>query len=94
MGADEGKTIKVRTRFTDDRGNQETRTSAVSVAVASIPYSAVTGAPTISGKAQVGQVLGASTSNISDSDGLGNADLRCTSGWPTTRTVTDATGST
>ena len=59
--------------FTDDRGNQETRTSAVTVAVAAIPNSAATGAPTISGTAQVGQMLNASTSNISDSDGLANA---------------------
>ena len=83
--ADEGKTIKVRVRFTDDRGNQETRTSAVTVAVAAIPNSAATGAPTISGTAQVGQMLNASTSNISDSDGLANATFT-TSGWPTTRT--------
>ena len=71
--ADEGKTIKVRVSFTDDRGNQETRTSDVTVAVAAIPNSAATGAPTISGTAQVGQVLNASTSDISDSDGLANA---------------------
>ncbi len=71
--ADEGKTIKVRVSFTDDGGNQETRTSAVTVAVAAIPNSAATGAPTISGTAQVGQILTASTSGISDSNGLANA---------------------
>ena len=71
--ADEGKTIKVRVSFTDDGGNQETRTSAVTVAVAAIPNSAATGAPTISGTAQVGQALTASTSGISDSNGLANA---------------------
>ena len=70
---DEGKTIKVRVSFTDDGGNQETRTSAVTVAVAAIPNSAATGAPTISGTAQVGQMLTASTSGISDSNGLANA---------------------
>ena len=59
--------------FTDDGGNQETRTSAVTVAVAAIPNSAATGAPAISGTAQVGQILTASTSGISDSDGLANA---------------------
>ena len=32
--ADEGKTVKVRVSFTDDEGNQETRTSAVTAAVA------------------------------------------------------------
>ena len=73
--ADEGKTIKVRVIFTDDGGNQETRTSAVTVAVAAIPNSAATGAPTISGTAQVGQMLTASTSDISDSDGLDNANF-------------------
>ena len=71
--ADEGKTIKVRVSFTDDGGNQETRTSAVTVAVAAIPNSAATGAPTISGTAQVGQALTASTSGISDSNGLADA---------------------
>ena len=71
--ADEGKTIKVRVSFTDDGGNQETRTSAVTVAVAAVPNSAATGEPTISGTAQVGQMLTASTSDISDSDGLINA---------------------
>ena len=74
VGADdEGKTIKVRVSFTDDGGNQETRTSDVTVAVAAIPNSAATGAPTISGTAQVGQMLTASTSGISDSEGLANA---------------------
>ena len=91
--ADEGKTIKVRVSFTDDGGNQETRTSAVTVAVAAIPNSAATGAPTISGTAQVGQTLTASTSGISDSDGLANAIF--TYQWLADDTdITDATGST
>ena len=71
--ADEGKTIKVRLSFTDDSGHQETLTSAATVAVAAIPNSAATGAPAISGTVQVGQTLTASTSGISDSDGLANA---------------------
>ena len=71
--ADEGKTVKVRVGFTDDEGNQETRTSALTVAVAPIPNSPATGEPTISGTAQVGQMLTASTSDISDSNGLANA---------------------
>ena len=91
--ADEGKTIKVRVSFTDDGGNQETRTSAVTVAVAAIPNSAATGAPTISGTAQVGQTLTASTSGISDSNGLANAIF--TYQWLADDTdITDATGST
>ena len=73
VDADEGKTIKVRVSFTDDRGNQETLTSAATGAVAARPNSTATGAPTISGTAQVGQTLTASTSGISDSDGLTNA---------------------
>ena len=94
VGADdEGKTIKVRVSFTDDGGNQETRTSAVTVAVAAIPNSAATGAPTISGTAQVGQMLTALTSDISDSDGLANAIF--TYRWLADDTdITDATGST
>ena len=91
--ADEGKTIKVRVSFTDDGGNQETLTSAATVAVAAIPNSAATGAPTISGTAQVGQTLTASTSGISDSNGLANAIF--TYQWLADDTdITDATGST
>ena len=71
--ADEGKTIKVRVSFTDDAGNDESLTSEATAAVAAIPNSAATGAPTISGTAQVGQMLTASTSGISDSDGLADA---------------------
>ncbi len=71
--ADVGKTIKVRVSFTDDGGSQEARTSAATVAVVAIPNSAATGAPTISGTAQVGQTLTASTSGIADSDGLADA---------------------
>ena len=94
VGADdEGKTIKVRVSFTDDGGNQETRTSDATVAVAPIPNSAATGAPTISGTAQVGQMLAASTSAISDGDGLANAIF--TYQWLADDTdITDATGST
>ena len=95
--ADEGKTIKVRVSFTDDGGNQETRTSAVTVAVAATPNSAATGEPTISGTAQVGQMLTASTSDISDSDGLANATFTyqwiANDGTEDTD-IQDATGST
>ena len=71
--ADEGKTIKVRVSLTDDRGNEETLTSQPTSAAAARPNNAATGAPTISGTAQVGQMLTASTSGITDSDGLTNA---------------------
>ena len=73
VATDAGRAIKVRVSFTDDRGNQETLTSAATTEVAARPNSAATGAPTISGTAQVGQKLSASTSGISDSDGLTNA---------------------
>ena len=83
--SDEGKTIKVRVTFTDDGGTHETVTSTATAAVTARPNSAATGAPTISGTAQVGQMLTASTSDISDSDGLDNATF--TYQWlPTTRT--------
>ena len=68
--ADEGKAIKVRVSFTDDGGNDETPTSAATATVEAAPNSPATGAPTISGTAQVGETLTADTSGISDADGL------------------------
>ena len=70
--ADEGKTVKVRVSFTDDAGNDESLTSAATDAVAAKPNSPATGAPTISGTAQVGETLTADTSGIADADGLEN----------------------
>ena len=77
--------------FTDDAGNAETLTSAATTAVAPSggstnslqrsdqedveENSAATGAPTIGGTAQVGESLTASTSDISDADGLANASF-------------------
>ena len=72
VAADEGKTIKVKVSFTDDAGNSETLTSAATVAVAAAPNNPATGAPTISGTAQVGETLTAATSGIMDTDGLTN----------------------
>ena len=59
--ADEGKTVKVQVSFTDDAGNEETLTSAATDAVASLPNSPATGAPTITGVVQVGETLTAET---------------------------------
>ena len=73
--ADEGKTVKVRVSFTDDAGNEETLTSAGTAAVEARPNSPATGVPTISGTAQVGETLTASTSGIADADGLSNASF-------------------
>ena len=70
--ADEGWTFEVKVSFTDDAGNAESLTSAATVAVAARPNSPATGAPTISGTAQVDQTLTADTSGITDADGLTN----------------------
>ena len=73
--SEEGKAVKVQVGFTDDAGNDETLTSEATAAVAagSTPNSPATGAPTISGTAEVGQMLSANTSGIADADGLTNA---------------------
>ena len=77
--ADEGKAVSLTVSFTDDAGNDETLTSAATDAVepeteeAQAANSPATGAPTISGLAQVGETLTASTSGIADADGLTNA---------------------
>ena len=75
VAADEGKAIKVQVSFADDAGNGETLTSAATdaVAAAPTPNSPATGAPAITGTAQVGETLTADTSGIADEDGLTNA---------------------
>ena len=76
VAADAGKAIKVRVSFTDDAGNEEQLTSAMTGAVAAAPpppNTPATGAPTITGAAQVGETLTADTTGISDDDGLDNA---------------------
>ena len=72
---DVGKAITVQVSFTDDAGNDETLTSAATDAVAAALASnnPATGAPTISGTAQVGETLTADKSGIADADGLANA---------------------
>ena len=61
--------------FTDDASNAETLTSAATAAVSAAPptNTAASGAPVITGTAQVGQTLTAGTSAITDADGLDNA---------------------
>ena len=72
VSADVGKTIKVRVSFTDDLGHEENLVSAATTAVQPRPNSPPTGAPTISGTAQVGETLTADVSGITDADGLTN----------------------
>ena len=71
--ADQGKVIRVRVFFTDDKGNQETRTSEATELV-NPPNRPASGSPTISGIAQVGQTLTVSISeffsSVSDPDGV------------------------
>ena len=74
--SEQGKTIQVKVTFTDDADNQESLTSAETLAVAAKPNTAATGEPTISGTPQVEQTLTADTSAISDEDGLGNVSYQ------------------
>ncbi len=73
VGADEGKTIRVKVSFTDDANNTESVTSNETAAVEPRPNRPATGKPTISGTAQVGETLAVDTSNIEDPDDLSNA---------------------
>ena len=70
VAADQGTTIKVTVSFTDDASNAETLTSAATATVSAAPNTLATGAPTITGTAQVGQTLTAGTAAIVDADGL------------------------
>ena len=72
VDADEGQAIKVKVSFTDDAGNEESLASGATATVAARPNTPATGAPTISGTTQVGEMLTASTSGIADADGLTN----------------------
>ena len=73
--AERGKRITVTITFTDDAENEETLTSEPTAAVTGLANNAATGQPTITGTAQVGQTLNASTSAIADADGLDQRDL-------------------
>ena len=76
--ADEGERLKVRVEFTDDAGNAERLTSAATDPVEAAPRAntPAEGRPAISGTARVGETLTASTSGVSDADGLANAVFR------------------
>ena len=68
--AQRGHTVKVRVKFTDAAGHEETLTSAATDEVARRSNRPATGAPTIAGTAQVGETLTASTADIADADGM------------------------
>ena len=70
VDADLGTTIKVKVSFTDAANNPETLTSAATATVSAAANTLATGAPTITGTAQVGQTLTAGTTAIMDADGL------------------------
>ena len=72
----QGQTVQVRVSFTDDAANQESLTSAETLAVAARPNTAATGEPTISGTPQVEQILTADTSAMSDANGLNNVSYQ------------------
>ena len=97
VAAAEGKTIKVRVSFTDDADNDETLTSAATGEVEALPNRPATGAPSISGTAQVGEALTADTSGIADDDGLNNVSYSyqwIRNDGSSDTDITDATGST
>ena len=71
---EQGKTIRARVSFTDDAGNEESVTSAATEAV-TVANSPASGAPSISGTAQVSETLTVDTSGIADADGLTNASF-------------------
>ena len=74
--SEQGRTIQVNVTFTDDSDNQESLTSAETLAVAARPNTAAAGEPTISGTPQVGETLTAGTSAIYDEDGLTNVSYQ------------------
>ena len=90
---DVGKAISVRATFTDNAGNEESLTSEATAEVTARPNSPATGAPAISGTAQVGETLTADTSGITDADGLTNVSFSYQ--WlADDADIQDATGST
>ena len=87
--AEEGFAIMVRVTFTDDRGHDESLTSAATTAVIAADFNTEpTGLPTISGTPQVGDTLTADTSAIDDDDGLTNVAYRYQ--WLGNQSVLDA----
>ena len=70
VDADLGTTIKVKVGFADYYDYDEMLTSDATAAVSAAANTPATGAPTITGTAQVGQTLTAGTTAIMDAEGL------------------------
>ncbi len=68
-----GNTVIVRVGYTDDRGNEETLTSAPTAQVVPTSNNPATGLPAIRGQARVGATLRVSMSSLDDADGLSGA---------------------
>jgi hypothetical protein len=70
-----GKTITVTISYTDNKGNSEVVSSLPTIAVTRIPNVGPTGSVTITGTAQVSQVLTA-LNTLADADGLGTLNYQ------------------
>ena len=82
VSRDEGTSvIGLEVTYTDDDGHEETLSTWRRGEVAPSPTKA-TGAPVITGVAQVGETLAVGTSGIADGDGLANVSYRYRWGWP------------
>ena len=97
---DAGKTIKVIVSFSDDAGNPESLASDTVVVPSTSAQqdenAPATGAPTIVGTVQVGEMLTAETSGITDADGLSNPNFTyqwVSCGGPTDVCILGATDS-
>ncbi len=86
--ADVGKTLKVRVSFTDNKGNDENRTSDPTAAVTAANRPA-TGKPSITGTPRVGATLTAGVGTMADPDGL-PADSAFTYQWISNDGTTDS----
>ena len=73
---DAGKTIKVKVRFTDDRGHNEVVTSSATATITAAPNNPAEGRPTITGTVRVDETLTADTAGISDTEGLNEVVYR------------------
>ena len=96
--ADAGKYLRVAVSFTDERGADETLTSAVTAQITERPNRPATGEITIAGTTTVPQTLTAETGGIADEDGLGDFSYQWQRSTAADFTnpveISDATGST